>query len=726
MHKLTSLLLTAAFAVTACSGDTDPIAETEPVVTSADTAPPAPTTASSTSPGGEVDAEDVAATDGSVSGEIRIETTIDFDAEPVGGTFDVAVGAEFLGCRSGSVIEYEGPSGITDEFICEDGDRDGAFVVRWTIVDGFEGPGDVNGPWEVVDARGDFEGLTGEGLWSGTSDGVIGRGSFPGTVGFDQAAESAASATPGADPVEVFMAERLADSWIPENRGSIVAAIVDADGSTYHSVRTPADDPVAVAADDRFRVGSITKMFTAAAVLSLVDDGVVDLDAPAADYVARSGVPADVTVRRLLQHRSGIANYTNDRFFEQTRADDARVWTPEEVVGVVADEPAAFEAGSEFGYSNTNYVLLGLLIEEVTGDSYDEVLRARVIDPAGLTDTYLSDGDDDEPVAGAYSSFFTDALEPITADYTAIATGAWSAGALVSTAADLHGFFTTLFAGELISDELVSEMIAGRDRYGLGMETNLPFGEGLVGHSGGIMGFSTMALHSPETGRTGFWVATSDAASLDAAIDGLAPLLAAESLTDAVEHDAQADEDALAWEQGRDALVPAGTIRLPELGGIEFELDQERRIVQQRPAYTIILHDDASGANPSEVDLIAPTATHDGTPLTTVEELQAALGDVVGSELDPLGQVDTALGPALGFGYRIDVSDTDPDESRLQVAAGGWTPFPHGQFWLIDTERGLLLATAEAIEPGPLLDDAIDTLARLLETVQLVDPPPGS
>lgn len=105
--------------------------------------------------------------------------------EPVVGTFEVAVGSDTVGCNAGSVVEGEGPAAITNEFTCEDGEREGRFTIQWRIIDGADGPGDVNGPWTLVDATGDFVGLTGEGAWSGTSDGSTGLGTFSGVVEFD-------------------------------------------------------------------------------------------------------------------------------------------------------------------------------------------------------------------------------------------------------------------------------------------------------------------------------------------------------------------------------------------------------------------------------------------------------------------------------------------------------------------------------------------------------------
>jgi D-alanyl-D-alanine carboxypeptidase len=497
MRRLYALLTATALAASACSGSSDSVSDAD--LGAATTAPLAvsdaePATTRAAEP------EPLAA------GVITVETAIEWGTDPLAGTFEVTAGDDVLGCSAGTVLEHGGPGGITNQFTCELGARKGSFTIGWQILEGAEGPGAVNGPWTVISATGDYAGLIGEGLWSGTGTESTGYGSFPGEIEFGVVDDVAAAGDGSVD-----LATRLGDVWIPDEAGSVLVAVVESDGSMSHAARTADSENPAIGPDDRFRVGSVTKMFTSVLTLGLVENGLVDLDAPAGDYISRIDLPEGVTVRQLLQHRSGIANYTVGEFFEQTRADDSRVWTAEEVVAVIADEPAQFEPGAEFGYSNTNYILLGVLIEEVTGETYDAALRARIIDPLGLGNTFLSVGDDEQDVAPAHTAFFTDSLALITEDYTAIATGAWSAGALVSSPADMHTFLTALFGNELMNEDLLAEMTSGSDDYGLGISTEWPeFGEQLLGHGGSIIGFNTMVLHAPETGRTGFWVTTSD------------------------------------------------------------------------------------------------------------------------------------------------------------------------------------------------------------------------
>lgn len=169
MHALRALLITTALAATAC-GSSDTGTET----------------ASTNVPTTEPDAETTTTVENK-AGPIVIEETKDFASSTpaqVTGTFEVVDGADLLGCNAGALTEYGGPSGNTSQMTCEDGEREGTFTLRFQPSEDTKGPGDSNGPWTVLESSGDFAGLTGEGLWSGTIDSGVGYGSFPGTIEF--------------------------------------------------------------------------------------------------------------------------------------------------------------------------------------------------------------------------------------------------------------------------------------------------------------------------------------------------------------------------------------------------------------------------------------------------------------------------------------------------------------------------------------------------------------
>ena len=237
------------------------------------------------------------------------------------------------------------------------------------------------------------------------------------------------------EPAEVsldaeFLSEQVAKVDVIDGAGAFMVAVVDEDGSAIHASAGSDADGDAPRPSDVFRVGSITKIFTAAATLTLVDEGLVDLDAPAADFVTRVQLAPEVTVRDLLRHTSGIPNYTNAPGFHSLVLDDlGRTWEPEESVNLVASDETQFEPGTQFRYSNTNYIILGILIEEVTGKPYHQVVRDRIIDPLSMTSTYLAGAEDGPELFDAYTSF-RGSPELIEFDYTAIETGAWAAGAM--------------------------------------------------------------------------------------------------------------------------------------------------------------------------------------------------------------------------------------------------------------------------------------------------------
>jgi D-alanyl-D-alanine carboxypeptidase len=298
---------------------------------------------------------------------------------------------------------------------------------------------------------------------------------------------------------QAFLDEQLS-RVVAAPRGAFMVAIVDSSGRTVHASEGPDSDKRLPTPEDTFRVGDITKIFTSLLTLLLVDEGVVDLDAPAANYVTRVRVPPGVTVRDLLQHTSGIPNFVETPgFWDRVLNRPRRVWSPEDVAGLVEDQAPLFEPGAEFGFADTNYVVLGILIEEVTGQDFAQEMRTRIIRPLGLDSTYLAGSEKGPEPFGAYTSMRGD-HEPIDFDYTSAATAEWAAGAMVSSAIDLHALLSAVFERRVISEESLAEMTAN-DEYGLGIGYA---GENLYGHDGWMPGYGTVVLHGPRSGMTAF------------------------------------------------------------------------------------------------------------------------------------------------------------------------------------------------------------------------------
>ncbi|WP_440105706.1 serine hydrolase domain-containing protein [Streptosporangium sp. H16] len=291
--------------------------------------------------------------------------------------------------------------------------------------------------------------------------------------------------------------------------------------------------------DGRFRIGSATKTFTATLVLQLVADGEIGLDSAVADYLPRFKLDRRITVRMLLQHTSGLFNYTGEYYDDGTVVPgipwqgqewvDERFHTyqPEELVRLALSKPAKFAPGANWSYSNTNYVLAGLLIEKVTGRSYAEEMKRRILRPLGLRGTVVPGARPGIPGPHAHGYHrYQDADQWKVVDVTR-QNPSWSfgAGEMISTTRDLHTFFSALQAGRLLPAPLLAEMREPHPRseglfgrYGLGLYVQ-DTGPGCVGtvlnHNGGVNGYGALMYSTPDGSRT----LTASITAGDAAID---------------------------------------------------------------------------------------------------------------------------------------------------------------------------------------------------------------
>ncbi len=237
----------------------------------------------------------------------------------------------------------------------------------------------------------------------------------------------------------------------------------------------------------RFWAGSVTKMFTAVAVLQLVESGRIKIDEPLASYLPNAPHAKDVTIRQLLTHTSGIPNYADAAI--SSGAVRKRT-TPQGIVDSIASKPLDFVPGHKYGYSNTGYVLLGLTVEAVTQQSLAAYERQNILERAGMTQTGFGAPAATAPVAAGY----------LDADGhpAALVDPSWlyAAGDVNTTAADLARFDVALMNGKLVAPATLAAMqrngvepSADGRSYGLGLELQ-PFGDArLAGHHGGVPGF---------------------------------------------------------------------------------------------------------------------------------------------------------------------------------------------------------------------------------------------
>jgi CubicO group peptidase (beta-lactamase class C family) len=244
----------------------------------------------------------------------------------------------------------------------------------------------------------------------------------------------------------------------------------------------------------RFRIGSLTKQFTAASILILEERGRIHLNDPISMYIV-DAPPAwkDVTLFHLLTHTSGIISLTDLPAEESALT---RGGTPTEIVARFRDKPLLFAPGTQSRYSNSGYILLGLVIEKAAGESYGVFLQHNIFDPLGMRDTGI-DGND-SVLARRASGYHIEAGVPHHADYIDMRIP-FAAGDLYSTTADLQRWQQALFGGKVLHPQSLERMLTpNRDNFGLGVMVKQEDGQRLISHTGGIQGFVADLRYYPE------------------------------------------------------------------------------------------------------------------------------------------------------------------------------------------------------------------------------------
>ncbi|MEU6759753.1 serine hydrolase domain-containing protein [Streptomyces sp. NPDC046685] len=308
---------------------------------------------------------------------------------------------------------------------------------------------------------------------------------------------AASAARPGT--VQQHLNALVRDDGMP----AALASVKDRHGPSRTSTAGVGDlatgDPVPV--DGQVRIGSNTKTFVAVVVLQLVAERRLDLDAYVDTYLAGfvrgEGIDGrHITVRQLLQQTSGLPNYSN------YLGDDVRYYDPRELLATALRHPADFAPGKGWKYSNTNYVLAGLIVQEITGRPLAEEIDRRIVRRIGLRHTYFpapGDAGIREPHPHGY--YRESAGAPLR-DITEIdPSWGWAAGQMVSTNSDLNRFFGALLAGRLLPSEQLAQMrstvpaeetFGPGARYGLGLVSRpLPCGGLSWGHGGSFPGYES-------------------------------------------------------------------------------------------------------------------------------------------------------------------------------------------------------------------------------------------
>ena len=293
----------------------------------------------------------------------------------------------------------------------------------------------------------------------------------------------------------------VADDGFP----GVIAAVTDADGDVtdYVSGVSRLGDDAPPPADGLVRIASNTKMYTSTVVLQLVDEGLVALDEPVETYlpglVRGDGIDGStITVRQLLQHTSGLPNYTSAIAGDLFAIRDTYL-SPRSLLDLALAMPASFAPGSSYEYSNTNYVVAGLLVEKVTERPFAEQVEERIIQPLGLETFFPAPGD--KTIPGEHPTGYNNDADGELEDITETdPSWAWAAGQIIASPSDVNRFMRALVGGELLTAGTLAEMqttVEGAELwegagYGLGLiGYPLSCGGMAWGHGGDVSGFET-------------------------------------------------------------------------------------------------------------------------------------------------------------------------------------------------------------------------------------------
>jgi len=238
----------------------------------------------------------------------------------------------------------------------------------------------------------------------------------------------------------------------------------------------------------RYRIGSISKTFTATIIMKLVESKKLTLETTLSEFYPTVKNSENITIKQLLKHRSGIYNFTNDEEYTEWMEDPI---SKEDLVDVIAEYPSSFEPDSKAEYSNSNYVLLSFIAEDVLKKEFATILEELITKPCKLENTYYGAAIGNESNE-AQSYTYIGEWEQATETDMSVPMGA---GAIVSTASDLNKFLYCLFNGKVVSEVSLKEMMNLEDRFGAGLFT-VPYGNKTAyGHTGGIDGFQSNAFY---------------------------------------------------------------------------------------------------------------------------------------------------------------------------------------------------------------------------------------
>lgn len=297
--------------------------------------------------------------------------------------------------------------------------------------------------------------------------------------------------------------KNVTDSVLTEYEipGGLVLFTQNGESYLYSKGYADLDNEILMNRNLEFRIGSTTKTFVTAIVFQLVDEGLLSLEDNLSEYYPDITNSDIITLKQMCNHTSGIWDYIYNENFEDPYYENPETssWTPEEILSYIkAGEPFC-DPGEEFHYSNSNYYLLGLIIEEITGKSLEDVIEERIAEPLSFEQTYMPL---DNGFRGEYIHGYNDyAGEGEIRDVSyQQPSAAWAAGAMISTIDELNKWVINYVSGSMYSAELHHEHISDL----IQIDENVYIGMGLIkfrdflGHNGEVLGYNTFMMYSLE------------------------------------------------------------------------------------------------------------------------------------------------------------------------------------------------------------------------------------
>ena len=305
--------------------------------------------------------------------------------------------------------------------------------------------------------------------------------------------------------------QRVLDNYSAKKAGvGLQATVIFPDGTVWSGVSGYAshEKKCPLTLDHHLYIGSMTKLFTATLVMEQVENGTIALDDPLSKWIDLP-YAEEITVGMLLNHTSGIPSYTEDLWFlVRYFGFPGKQWQPDELVAVIRNKGLKFEPGSRHEYSNSNYLLLGVILEKTTGKSYGTLLQ-ELANKLGLENTYYLNYSKNILITNGYDETLLHLGRRNLAGFRrSLETGAFSAGGILSTSEDVAIFVHSLFTGRILDGSTLAQMKAfikapdedmpSQIGYGLGIRNLIIGGENLIGHTGTIPGYSGIAMHNEE------------------------------------------------------------------------------------------------------------------------------------------------------------------------------------------------------------------------------------